>query len=53
MQSASGITGIFSDNMLTKDLAKFIRRCQSIKFPEDDAKESAVKVTTNDPAEQA
>ena len=53
MQSASGIIEIFSDNMLTKDLAKFIRRCHSMKFPEDGAKEPAAKVTSNDPAEQA
>ena len=34
-QSTNGITQIFSDKALTKDLAIFIQRCHSKKFPEE------------------
>ena len=40
MQTPSGIAQI-------RDLAKFLRKFDSIRFPEDDAKEPAAKVPPN------
>ena len=39
MQSASGITEIFADTALVKDLARFLKRCHSAKFPENSPKD--------------
>ena len=39
MQSPDGISQILSQNVLTKDLARFTTRCHSIKFPEDVSKD--------------
>ena len=47
MQTPSGIAQIFLDNVAIKDLAKFLRKCHSIRFTEDDAKEPAAKVPPN------
>ena len=47
MPTPSGIAQILLDSVAIKDLAKFLRKCHSIWFPEDDAKEPAAKVPLN------
>ena len=54
MQSPDGMSQIFSQNVLTKDLARFTTRWHIIKFPEDvskDAKPTA-RSLTNDSAKK-
>ena len=52
MQTPSGIAQIFLDSVAIEDLAKFLRKFHSIRFPEDDAKEPAAKVPLNSPVAQ-
>ena len=47
MPTPSGIAQMFMDSLAIKDLAKYLRKCHSIRFPEDDAKEPAAKVPPN------
>ena len=52
VQTPSGIAQIVLDSVAIKDLAKFLQKCHSIRFLEDDAKEPAAKVPLNAPVAQ-
>ena len=47
MNSPFGMVQIFLDSVAIKNLAKFLRKCHSIKFPKNKAKEPAAKVPPN------